>query len=114
VSEAHISKAVDSAMDKATAKSAIAPAGVSVRNGPVVEDKMDMDEPATNGATKRKARASTGKPVKYDDNSSESDVPLVCGIFEQFIYLVQQLHSRRDIMLTSLLRPNVKRQRRRL
>jgi len=75
-------------MDKATAKSTIGPAGVSVRNGPVIEDKMDVDGPATNGTTKRKARASTGKPVKYDDNSSESDVPLVCRIPRRLIYTV--------------------------
>ena len=43
VSEAHISKAVDSAMDRAGAKSNYAPAGVSIRNGPVTEDKMDVD-----------------------------------------------------------------------
>lgn len=78
VSQAHISNATDKAMDKAAAKSKVAPAGVSVRNGPVLEDRMDVDGPATNGTTKRKARASTGKQVKYDASSSESDVPLVC------------------------------------
>lgn len=91
VSQAHISKAVDSAMDKATTKSAVAPAGVSVRNGPVIEDNMDVDEPATNGTMKRKARASTGKPVKYDDNSSESDVPLVSRTSRQLIYGISNI-----------------------
>jgi DNA topoisomerase-1 len=80
VSQAHISKAVDKAMDKADAKSDYVPSGVAVRNGPVVEDKMDIDEPATNGNAKRKARASISKPVKYtaDSESDEDAIPLVC------------------------------------
>jgi DNA topoisomerase-1 len=67
-------------MDKAAAKTTYAPPGVSIRNGPVVEEKMDVDEPVTNGNAKRKARVSTGKPVNYNDDSDESDaVPLVRG-----------------------------------
>jgi DNA topoisomerase-1 len=79
VSQAHISKAVDKAMDKADAKTDYVPSGVAVRNGPVVEDKMDVDEPATNGNAKRKARASISKPVKYtaDSESDEDAIPLV-------------------------------------
>ena len=70
-------------MDKANGKTTGAPAGVSIRNGPVLDDKMDVDTPNTNGTTKRKSRASTSKPVKYnDDGSSDSDgAPLVCYNF---------------------------------
>jgi DNA topoisomerase-1 len=68
-------------MDKAAAKSKPAPAGVSVRNGPVLDNKMDVDEPFTNGGAKRKARVSLGKAVNYNDNASddsdEDAVPLV-------------------------------------
>lgn len=79
VSSAQVSNGVDKAMDKAGEKSNYAPAGVSIRNGPVVEDAMDVDGPATNGAPKRKARVSTGKPVNYNvDSGSEEDAkPLV-------------------------------------
>lgn len=85
VSHAHISKEEDKAMDKATPSANAAPAGVSIRNGPVVEDKMDVDEPATNGTAKRKARASISKAVNYNDeeDSDESTVPLVCTIIFQ-------------------------------
>lgn len=82
VSEAHISKAVDKAMDKAAEKSNFAPAGVSIRNGPVLEDAMDVDEPSTNGHAKRKARTSITKAVNYNDagsaEESDDDAPLVC------------------------------------
>ncbi len=69
-------------MDKAVGKTAGAPAGVSIRNGPVLEDKMDTDMPSTNGNSKRKARTSTSKPVNYTDvmESDSSDAPLVCTI----------------------------------
>jgi len=62
-------------MDQA-GPSTSAPAGVSIRNGPVLESKMDIDEPATNG--KRKARSSISKPVYKDEEDSEDDAPLVC------------------------------------
>jgi len=79
VSQAHISKDVDRAMDRADAKFDHVPSGVAVRNGPVVEDKMEVDEPATNGNAKRKARTSTSKAPKYADTESDEDsVPLVC------------------------------------
>lgn len=68
VSEAIISKNVDKEME--TSNGAYAPAGVSIRNGPV-EEVMDVDATATNG--KRKARLSAGKPVNYNDNGSASD-----------------------------------------
>lgn len=66
-------------MDNSTDSKA-EPAGISIRNGPVV-DKMDVDEPATNGTAKRKSRGSTSKAVNYNLQGSESeddDVPLVC------------------------------------
>jgi DNA topoisomerase I len=68
-------------MDKAASKTEAAPAGVSIRNGPVLDDKMDIDGPSTNGNTKRKARNSTSMAVNYNDNVSDGDsdsVPLVC------------------------------------
>ena len=69
-------------MDKAGAKMDYAPAGVSIRNGPVTEDKMDVDGPSTNGNAKRKSRNSTSKTVNYkvdgsEDGSDEDAVPLV-------------------------------------
>jgi DNA topoisomerase-1 len=70
-------------MDREGARSDYAPAGVSIRNGPVTEDSMDVDEPVTNGNAKRKARNSTSKPVNYNmggSDSSDEDVPLVCHV----------------------------------
>jgi DNA topoisomerase-1 len=67
-------------MDKATSKNGYAPPGVSVRNGPVLEDTMDVDEPATNGNSKRKARTSSGKAVTCvtdDEGDSDDSAPLV-------------------------------------
>jgi DNA topoisomerase-1 len=81
VSQDRIPNKVDKAMDKASAKAKLEPPGISIRNGPVLDDAMDIDEPSTNGASKRKSRTSTGKPVNYNDGSDgESDdaVPLVC------------------------------------
>lgn len=82
VSQAHISKDVDRAMDKADAKFNHVPAGVAVRNGPVVEDKMDVDQPATNGHAKRKARTSTKAPKYADSESDEDAIPLVSTLLE--------------------------------
>lgn len=65
-------------MDKARDKMDSVPAGVSIRNGPVVEDLMKVDEPLTNGHGKRKSRSSISNAVKYKDESEDSDaVPLV-------------------------------------
>jgi DNA topoisomerase-1 len=61
--------------------SGLAPPGVSIRNGPVLDDTMDVDESLTNGNSKRKARNSTSKAVNYNTDGSEGDsdedVPLV-------------------------------------
>lgn len=71
-----MSKNIDKKMEKST-NGNYAPAGVSIRNGPVT-DEMDIDIPAPNG--KRKARLSAGKAVNYNDaasSSEEDNKPLV-------------------------------------
>lgn len=51
-------------------------AGISIRNGPVNGDPMDVDHP--NGTAKRKARTSITKNVSYKDESESDDAaPLV-------------------------------------
>lgn len=72
-----IPKSVDRAMDKANKAANNAPAGISIRNGPV--DEMDLDEPTANGTSKRKARGSMGNGHSYKEMSEEEDEkPLVC------------------------------------
>lgn len=70
-------------MDKANPSNGDLDAGISIRNGPVVED-MDVDEqaPATNGTSngKRKSRGSIQKKYKEETSSEDEDVPLVCWI----------------------------------
>lgn len=70
-----ISKADDRAMDAADSKAHMAPVGVSIRNGPVDQDKMDIDSPV-NGQTKRKSRTSVDQSVNYKDESSDDEAPL--------------------------------------
>ena len=70
-----VSKADDRAMDAAGSKLHMAPVGVSIRNGPVDQDKMDIDSPV-NGQAKRKSRASIDQSVNYKDESSD-DEPMV-------------------------------------
>ncbi|KAK1752383.1 hypothetical protein QBC47DRAFT_305312 [Echria macrotheca] len=64
-------------MDKATSKARPGPTGISIRNGPVKDDPMDVDS-APNGTAKRKSRSSTGgQAVNYkDDSDSDDGVPL--------------------------------------
>lgn len=70
---------MDKAMGKAGTNSENVPVGISVRNGPVLGDEMDVDPPLTNGHAKRKSRGSTSKAVNYNvESESEEDVPLVC------------------------------------
>ncbi|TVY49005.1 DNA topoisomerase [Lachnellula occidentalis] len=81
VSKAHISKADDKAMDKTVDKAGTnsenVPVGISIRNGPVLGDEMDVDPPLTNGHAKRKSRGSTSKAVNYNvESESDADVPL--------------------------------------
>lgn len=79
-------------MDKADAKFKHVPGGVAVRNGPVLEDKMEVDEPVTNGNAKRKARTSTSKAPKYVDSESEEDaIPLVGTLLESMSLCFQIL-----------------------
>ncbi|KAK2679661.1 hypothetical protein RAB80_004842 [Fusarium oxysporum f. sp. vasinfectum] len=76
LSSSKISRAEDDALDQPVPKQAAKMAGLSVRNGPL-EDAMDIDEPATNGASKRKSRTSISKVNYKDDESSDDAAPLV-------------------------------------
>ena len=63
-------------MDKANRAGKNAPAGISIRNGPI--EAMDVDEPAVNGTSKRKARGNMGTGKSYREASDEEeDKPLV-------------------------------------
>lgn len=63
-------------MDRPDPKGPNPLAGLSVRNGPVVEDNsMDLDLP-TNGTSKRKSRGSLPK-ISYKDESDSEKEPLV-------------------------------------
>ncbi|KAK3942700.1 DNA topoisomerase 1 [Diplogelasinospora grovesii] len=71
-----ISKSDDRAMDNSASKARPAPPGVSIRNGPVDEDAMDVDT-KPNGTAKRKSRSSIVQPVSYkDDSESDDGAPL--------------------------------------
>ncbi|KUI60404.1 DNA topoisomerase 1 [Cytospora mali] len=75
VSASRISKSEDKAMDDSTSKAQSAAPGISIRNGPVDGDSMDIDQP--NGIVKRKSRSSISKNVSYKDESdSEDGAPL--------------------------------------
>jgi DNA topoisomerase-1 len=71
VSSATISQAEDRELDKTTSKAKSLPEGLSIRNGPVLE------ESTTNGAAKRKSRASNASAVNYKDESDSDGAPLV-------------------------------------
>lgn len=77
VSEPTIPKSLDKAMEQKK-NGHTAPPGISIRNGPVTDDAMDVDdEPMTTG--KRKSRGSTGKVVNYNEvpSASEDEKPIV-------------------------------------
>ncbi|KAK7432696.1 DNA topoisomerase 1 [Neonectria magnoliae] len=75
ISAAKISHAQDRALDRAGPNSDIL-GGISVRNGPVEYEDVDMDAPVSNGANKRKSRTSITK-ISYKDNSdSDEGAPL--------------------------------------
>jgi DNA topoisomerase I len=81
-------------MDKSTSNGDYAPAGISIRNGPVT-DEMDVDLPAVNG--KRKARVSAGKPINYNDerasSSEEDSKPLVlCSTLSDISLNSRRIH----------------------
>jgi DNA topoisomerase-1 len=77
VSAAKISRAEDNAMAQPVPEEAAKMAGLSVRNGPLEDTSMDIDEPATNGTTKRKSRNSITKVNYKDDESSDEGAPMV-------------------------------------
>jgi hypothetical protein len=79
-SNATIPQALDDAMDKANPTAEDVQPGISMAFGPV-DDNMDVDQPATNGASangKRKASMTNGKNYKDASDSESDDVPLVC------------------------------------
>lgn len=82
VSAAKIPKSEDQAMDSSVSKALPSAAtGISIRNGPIDSDPMDIDQ--SNGTTKRKSRASLGKEISYkDDSDSEDAAPLVRKIYQ--------------------------------
>ncbi|KAI9166936.1 DNA topoisomerase 1 [Paramyrothecium foliicola] len=75
VSNAKISSAVDKALDRSAPSHNTALAGLSVRNGPVL-DEMDIDAHGTNGTSKRKSRSSISKVDYKDQSDSEDGRPL--------------------------------------
>jgi len=58
-------------------KKKLAPAGISIRNGPIEEDSDD-DAPLVNGNGKRKSRSSIAKVSYKADSDSDDSRPLVC------------------------------------
>lgn len=76
MSSSKISHAQDRALDRDGPKSNHL-AGLSVRNGPVEDDDMDVDAPVSNGASKRKSRTSITKISYRDDSDSDEGAPLV-------------------------------------
>lgn len=81
VSSSKISRAEDIALDKSMSKPS-GMAGLSIRNGPVVNGEMDLDSPSTNGS-KRKSRDSITK-VDYKDESESDGEPLVGDALHNF------------------------------
>ncbi|KAK4659355.1 DNA topoisomerase 1 [Podospora pseudocomata] len=67
-----ISPATDRKMDKLASRARPAPPNVSIRNGPVEDNAMDIDT-TPNGGPKRKARSSVGQTVSYKDESDSDD-----------------------------------------
>ena len=84
VSEAKIPASLDKKLDRQTPSNGSLNPGISIRNGPVTED-VDMKDanghiPNRAVPAKRKARDSAVKPKYADEESSDSDVPLVCAV----------------------------------
>ncbi|RBR18385.1 uncharacterized protein FIESC28_06158 [Fusarium coffeatum] len=76
LSASKISRAEDNAVDQPVPKEAAKMAGLSVRNGPLEDTSMDIDEPATNGTSKRKSRNSITQVNYKDEESSDDDAPM--------------------------------------
>jgi DNA topoisomerase-1 len=72
LSSPKITKTEDREMDRIVDSTKAIDVGLSIRNGPVVEEPMEVDQPETNG--KRRSRSSISK-INYRDNSSD-DEPL--------------------------------------
>lgn len=63
-------------MDESASRTQPSAPGISIRNGPIDDDSMDVDHP--NGTAKRKSRSSIGNKVSYKDESdSDDEIPLV-------------------------------------
>ena len=60
-------------MDREGSKRALAPAGISIRNGPITGDKMDIDEHIANGKRKSRGSAATTKSYKELDSEVEDE-----------------------------------------
>lgn len=93
-------------MDDAGGKPSAPGAGVSIRNGPILEDHMDFDTPTANGNTKRKARSSNSKPVNYAaaaNSDSDDEIPLVRAQLIQYTILSYLLKRMCCDSLSSLL-----------
>lgn len=80
-SNEQITKEEDKKMDAETPSNGHIEPGISIRMGPVHNDKMDIDAPETNGNAggKRKSRSSitNGKSYKDASSSEEDAKPLV-------------------------------------
>ena len=76
VSAPRIPPSVDKALDRAVPTNGSQLAGLSERNGPVVDVEMEVDSPLTNGH-KRKSRTSISKPSYKDESDSDGARPLV-------------------------------------
>ena len=96
--------------------------GISVRNGPVNGDAMDVDD-TPNGTIKRKSRTSISKPVYKDESDSDGE-PLVrllepraslASCFLAFSCLPQRLQvltlANRSASRPSVKSPNTSRSR---
>lgn len=80
-------------MDKARSKQELAPAGVSIRHGPVTTDKMEVDEPVANG--KRKSRGSAVHIKSYKENDSDDEeavVKPVCLFYQTRVFSLLPMH----------------------
>ena len=80
-------------MDKARSKKELAPVGVSVRHGRVTTEKMDVDEPVTNG--KRKSRGSAVHIKSYKENDSDDEeavVKPVCLFYQTRVFSLLSMH----------------------
>lgn len=91
-SNATIPHALDAAMDKANPTTEDVQPGISMAFGPV-DDNMEVDQPATNGAAtngKRKASMTNGKTYKDASDSESDDVPLVRDRLNPTIYMRPQ------------------------